>query len=944
MSFESKLKDIVREAEKITGETERARRKDRELVLPTKDKYGNILRNDKREVINKIEKFKERDVSILEGMQKLFAEEVKGKENKTEKLIKLLTTLIDFKNKALPKVEGFSTPVLDLSHLKLDLSGAELRNLDLSNLNLSGWNFSGARMEKVNFNNTNLAKADFSRIRDPRRPDLRATGLQGATFGEGANVVDVNFTEANLFEATFSKTLFSEKTKFTNAEMTRVKFNECDLIGVNFSDVNTTACKFKSCLVDINKLDELRDSGTKEDIQRITKVRSISRRANSAKEPVDLKKVRALLQKNQPQRKVATLSNIPVDPNTFDFRAPGINLKEYDFKGWDLKGKDLSGLDFSGVDFTGCDLRGVELSGSIFIGAIFTNAQLEAAVFNESKLSGVDFSVVQNNNLTKVNFNNAEMIGVNLSGLRLTDSDFIDADLTKSKWEETPLKSINLQGACLDHVDLSTRDLENLDLKGCSLGGVNFSGAYLKNVNFSGAYLEGAVFTGANIKDANFFLAITIGAKLGNLKSVSEGQFSLCIDRQENFIPMWNQVKDHAFTQDQDGKFVVKKEYAYLGRYAGILIESEEKKVLIEKAIEIEEAKEEEERKKSNSSDSSESMPTLDLDNLEIPEKIKGELLATHAPSQPNTPVKYKASGSEEELSSSIISSNEAKRRSRRESSKVRLSAITKKLAGKKDEVEISSPTNFTDKSKQLISAPELKSTTFSSEQEEKSNMLAVGNSNKNLPKPVQVPGSPIPEVKEGWVMPKTPLPPVPKGPLPSVPVKEGAAAPKTPERKIELFATDSIKAIRRDTNNRVPAFSIPFSLPSSPSKIDLDALDNGLEQLQQGLTEDKNDTMKEIDSILADERPKLKRTDTVEELTRHLSQPTRKIPVPNIQSRTSTKPAPKLPNRMQDTPVPKGKFADMVGKSPVRSGRPLPTPSPKKDFLELAKTPKELE
>ena len=178
--------------------------------------------------------------------------------------------------------------------------------------------------------------------------------------------------------------------------------------------------------------------------------------------------------------------------------------------------------------------------------------------------------------LTKNNFANAEMAGVDFSGADLDGSDFTRATLTKARFYHASLQSADLsyaqlQGANLDYANLSGANLyhaflsndtqgqvdnaasaqhahlKNVNLSFAQLSGVDFSfanfygavpagqgvcsteqenyqgfthscasahGATLSNTNFSSAYLFGVDFTDAEMRGVNFGQAILVGANL----------------------------------------------------------------------------------------------------------------------------------------------------------------------------------------------------------------------------------------------------------------------------------------------------------------------------------------------------------------------------------------------------------------------------------------------
>jgi uncharacterized protein YjbI with pentapeptide repeats len=134
------------------------------------------------------------------------------------------------------------------------------------------------------------------------------------------------------------------------------------------------------------------------------------------------------------------------------------------------------------------------------------------------------------NDSRKANLSRADLCGIDLRGLNLSDGDLHEADISLSNLRGANLSNINLRGAYLRNSDLSGVDLTGAELrhanfhkatlveaclKNASLYETDFTDANLKGVNF-----EGAQFHNAQLKNANFYGANLSGVMNLNLKQL----------------------------------------------------------------------------------------------------------------------------------------------------------------------------------------------------------------------------------------------------------------------------------------------------------------------------------------------------------------------------------------------------------------------------------------
>ena len=104
-----------------------------------------------------------------------------------------------------------------------------------------------------------------------------------------------------------------------------------------------------------------------------------------------------------------------------------------DFTGKVLQGNNLSGENLQNADFTGCNMQEINLSKANLQNADFTGADLSGADLSGTNLDGAIFSGAK---LIGTNFTGAHMHGVSLKEADLQDAILLDADLDNLSLEE----------------------------------------------------------------------------------------------------------------------------------------------------------------------------------------------------------------------------------------------------------------------------------------------------------------------------------------------------------------------------------------------------------------------------------------------------------------------------------------------------------------------------
>jgi uncharacterized protein YjbI with pentapeptide repeats len=183
-----------------------------------------------------------------------------------------------------------------------------------------------------------------------------------------------------------------------------------------------------------------------------------------------------------------------------------ISLKELgvsDLNGQDFSQKDLrhwSLLDLSDVNFSKSDLRCLNFDKNIMTGADFTDANLQGTSLREANLSGANLS---NANLSVDQ--ETEYI-FNARGYMRMESDkdnsrrFVEGGTSK-------IQNNLLTKVILDNANLNKANFIGADLEAASLKDVNAQGARFTGTNLSEAHLSG------NFNEADFTNAFLIMAK-----------------------------------------------------------------------------------------------------------------------------------------------------------------------------------------------------------------------------------------------------------------------------------------------------------------------------------------------------------------------------------------------------------------------------------------------
>jgi uncharacterized protein YjbI with pentapeptide repeats len=153
------------------------------------------------------------------------------------------------------------------------------------------------------------------------------------------------------------------------------------------------------------------------------------------------------------------------------------------------------------VDFIDAQLAGVNLTGGHLADANLAGTNLTGAYLPGANLAG------------------ASLVGANLTGANLAGANVSHAVLENANLTNATLDNANLTHAFIFAANLTGASFYRASLPRADLDGANLTGAYLSNANLAGASLVGADLTGADLTDANLTDAlVTSDFKGVNLK------------------------------------------------------------------------------------------------------------------------------------------------------------------------------------------------------------------------------------------------------------------------------------------------------------------------------------------------------------------------------------------------------------------------------------------
>lgn len=155
-----------------------------------------------------------------------------------------------------------------------------------------------------------------------------------------------------------------------------------------------------------------------------------------------------------------------------------------------------------GANLLGSDLQGLDLAQTNFVEANLQSADLSGANLRQVDLSG---STLAGANLRNADLREAQLIGANLTGADLGGSTLSGANLAGAILDQADLTAVDLTEVVLKGASFNEAKLTNARLTGANLNGIGFakanlSGALLDDARLSGAHLSSADLSGASLQ------------------------------------------------------------------------------------------------------------------------------------------------------------------------------------------------------------------------------------------------------------------------------------------------------------------------------------------------------------------------------------------------------------------------------------------------------------
>ena len=192
---------------------------------------------------------------------------------------------------------------------------------------------------------------------------------------------------------------------------------------------------------------------------------------------------------------------VEIAPGLAEIEQKGAENKDLDWA--DLRGS--GGL--SGVNFEGCSACHADLSGTMFNKANFNKAKLEQANLKNAMFQSTSFvkSTLTGANLSMANGKGADFSGADLSKCNMKwmigdNCSFSKANMVQSDCFQAYFERADFKEAAMRNCNLS-----NVIWADCQILGADLSGAILTETNFRSVKMDGStVFSGATLNNCNF--------------------------------------------------------------------------------------------------------------------------------------------------------------------------------------------------------------------------------------------------------------------------------------------------------------------------------------------------------------------------------------------------------------------------------------------------------
>ncbi len=383
---------------------------------------------------------------------------------------------------------------------KLDganLAGADLTKTNLTSASLSDAIFADDQGYRAEFNNTNLDGATVNTLEGAILSGLvapeafyKGLNLKNVEFAgnkslvganlTGSDLTDANLSDTNLSEAKFKNTTLNG-TNFTNATLTDTQFINSDLSnailnslkGSDLSKIDASSIFGRSLdLSDVNLegqdltgIDLTNEKLSNANLNRTKLINTIARNTDlNGASFEDAILDNTILETN----KLSSLAY--ADLRNFDLKAieDRIQNGEIALTGVNLKGKRINNIDLTNAElneaqFQRSRLNDVTLSGSNLHQADFTDAWIMDSVFEEE--ADLNQAVLDKTEIRFSRFNDAKLISASLKGADIYRGRFDHANLEGADLHKAGFENLGLRGATLDQAVLYKTVFDNVELE-----------------------------------------------------------------------------------------------------------------------------------------------------------------------------------------------------------------------------------------------------------------------------------------------------------------------------------------------------------------------------------------------------------------------------------------------------------------------------------------------
>lgn len=184
-----------------------------------------------------------------------------------------------------------------------------------------------------------------------------------------------------------------------------------------------------------------------------------------------------------------------------------VTYRRLEFSGWDLSGRSAESVEFEQCRFRNVELGGTTLVRSRFADCLFETSNIANLRVDKSSMARVELSVLR---MTGVHWIDGMLRDVTVSQCR--------ADLTSFRF--TAFHHVVFEGCNLTRADFQNADVSGVQFTGCDLTGAQFSQATMADTRFSNCILAGiggvTSFAGAIVASGDLVgLSYTLAAALG---------------------------------------------------------------------------------------------------------------------------------------------------------------------------------------------------------------------------------------------------------------------------------------------------------------------------------------------------------------------------------------------------------------------------------------------